>query len=122
MNTIRFKDITIPSADDMTEKGRYVYMSGDEPDVHVLRICTEDTSTAVMYVLLAPEIRITAGRRKELLRAVRELTGDDPEQFESCVEHEYGGLWNIRIALIYHRATDFNVIYHMFKTVYEEES
>ena len=122
MNTIRFKAITIPSADDMPEKGRYVYRNGDEPDVHVLRIRTEDTPTAVMYVLLAPEIRINAGRRKELLRAVLELTGDDPKQFESYVEREYGGLWNIRIALIHHRATDFNVIYHMFKTVYEEES
>lgn len=122
MNTIRFKDITLPSVDDIPKKGRYVYMNGAEPDVHVLRIRTEDTPTAVMYVLLAPEIRITAGRRNELLRAVRELTGDDPKQFESCVEREYGGLWNIRIALIYHRATDFNVIYHMFKTVYEEES
>ena len=121
MNTIRFKDITIPSVDDIPEKGRYIYSDADEPDVHVLRIRTEDT-TAVMYVLLAPEIRITAGRRKELLRAVRELTGDDPKQFESYVEREYGGLWNIRIALIYHRATDFNVIYHMFKKIYEDES
>ena len=122
MNTIRFKDITLPRVDDIPEKGRYIYRNGDEPDVHVLRIRTEDTPTAVMYVLLAPEIRITAGRRKELLRAVLELTGDDPKQFESYVEREYGGLWNIRIALIHHRATDFNIIYHMFKTVYEEES
>ena len=121
MNTIRFKDVTLPRVDDIPEKCRYIYRNGDEPDVHVLRIRTEDTSTAVMYMLLAPEIRITAGRRKELLRAVLELTGDDPKQFESYVEHEYGGLWNIRIALVYHRATDFNVIYHMFKTVYEDE-
>lgn len=121
MNVIRFKDIMIPNVDDMPAKGKYVYRNGEAPDVHVLRIRTED-STSVMYVLLAPEIRIAAGRRKELLRAVRELTGDDPKQFESCVEREYGGLWNIRIALIYHRATDFNVIYHMFETVYEDES
>ena len=121
MNVIRFQDITILSVDDMPAKGKYVYRNGDEPDVHVLRIRTADT-TAVMYVLLAPEIRITAGRRKELLRAVRELTGDDPKQFESCVEREYGGLWSIRIALIYHRATDLNVIYRMFETLYEDES
>lgn len=122
MNTIRFKDITIPSADDMPEKGRYVYRTADEPDVNVLRIRTEDAPTAVMYVLLSPEIRITAERRKELLRAVRELAGDDPKQFESYVGREYGGLFSIRTAMVYHRSPDFNVIYHMFKTVYGEES
>lgn len=122
MNTIRFKDITLPSVDDIPEKGRYVYLTAYEPDLHVLRIRTEDTPTAVMYVLLAPEIRITAGRRKELLRAVLELTGDDPNQFESYVEQEYGGLCCVRRALVYLRSTDFNVIYDMFKKIYEDES
>ena len=122
MNTIRFKDITIPNVYDIPEKGRYINRNDDAPDVHVLRIRTEDTPTAVMYVLLAPDIRITAGGQKELLRAVLELTGDEPKQFESCVEQGYGGLWCVRLALVYLRSTDFNVIYDMFKEIYEDES
>ena len=122
MNTIRFKDITIPNVDDLPEPGHYVYRNGDEPDVHILLIRTEDMPSDVTYVLLNPEIRVTAERRKELLRAVHELTGDDPKLYESCVEQGYGGLWCVRLALAYLRSTDFNVIYHMFKKIYEEES
>lgn len=121
MNTIKFKDITLPSTDKIPEKGRYVYRSSKEDSVHILRVRTEDTPTAAMYVLLGPEIHMQADRRKELIRAVNELTGDDPRDFEPCIMEYYEGCL-IKFAMVYHRSLDFNIIYKMFETVYGEES
>lgn len=121
MNTIRFKDITLPSVDKIPEKGRYVYRNCTEDSAHILRIRTEDTPNAAMYVLLGPEIHMQTERRKELIRAVNELTGDDSRDFGPCISEYHEGCL-IKFALVYHRSLDFNVIYHMFKTVYGEES
>ena len=120
MSFIRFKDITIPSTDGLPEEGRYAYRNISEDTARVLRIRSEDTPTAVMYVLLCHEIRMKSVSRKELLRAVEAMTGDDPKDFEQCVEEDFDGLWSIRVALVYRRSTDFNVIYDTYEKVYEE--
>lgn len=120
MTNLRFKDITVPTSENLPHSTQYTYRDCAEGDPNVLRFWVEDAQQT-MYALVGPEVLVISENRKELVRIIHEMTGDEQSAFIPCVEESFGGEYSIRLAMIRHVSSDFNIIYHMFKTVYKDD-